>query len=387
MVAAIPLPRRVARGSVTPVCYIYKQLIMHFGGFMKAPSITSRILLVLLATVLLVLSATLAWAAVSDYQDRGIIPDGVTVAGTSLAGMTEQQAREAIKTAVDAPLSRPLTAQVETATYELDPKGIVSVDADKMIADAYAPRRTATLIQRVGAEVTSNNPAVEVAPAYTIDSEAVGSWIAGVAATTDKKAINADVGIEDGAIVTTESVPGKKLDVAGAAEVIGDAFSAEQALAGGDAPRTITLKVKTIKPKITEQNFGKYIVVRLNQRKIWLYDDFELEKTYGIAVGQPRFPTPQGEWKIVAKRYMPTWRNPHNDAWSNSMPESIPPGRNNPLGTRALNLDASGIRFHGTTADGSIGTAASHGCMRMHMWDVEDLYPRVPMNTPVLVVP
>jgi lipoprotein-anchoring transpeptidase ErfK/SrfK len=68
------------------------------------------------------------------------------------------------------------------------------------------------------------------------------------------------------------------------------------------------------------------------------------------------------------------------------MPATIGPGPNNPLGTRALNLNASGIRIHGTTANSSIGTAASHGCMRMHRWDIEDLYDRVEVGTPVLIV-
>jgi len=88
----------------------------------------------------------------------------------------------------------------------------------------------------------------------------------------------------------------------------------------------------------------------------------------------------------VQKRYRPTWSNPAPNGWGKGMPASIPPGPSNPLGTRALNLNASGIRIHGTNKDGSIGRAASHGCMRMHRWDIEDLYERVEVGTPVLIV-
>jgi L,D-transpeptidase ErfK/SrfK len=91
-----------------------------------------------------------------------------------------------------------------------------------------------------------------------------------------------------------------------------------------------------------------------------------------------------GDWKIVDKVKNPSWHNPHA-AWSATMPEYIPPGPSNPLGTRALYLDASGIRFHGTNNIGSVGTPASHGCMRMYMSDIEALYPLVPIGTKVWI--
>jgi lipoprotein-anchoring transpeptidase ErfK/SrfK len=64
----------------------------------------------------------------------------------------------------------------------------------------------------------------------------------------------------------------------------------------------------------------------------------------------------------------------------------IPGGPSNPLGTRALYLDAPGIRIHGTSASYSIGSYASHGCVRMFMGDVEELYEIVPIGTTAHVV-
>jgi len=69
------------------------------------------------------------------------------------------------------------------------------------------------------------------------------------------------------------------------------------------------------------------------------------------------------------------------------MPASIPPGPGNPLGTRAMYLNAPGIRIHGTWSSSSIGTAASHGCIRMLIADSEQLYPLVPIGTTVIVKP
>ena len=116
---------------------------------MKAPSLVSRIALVVVATVLLVVSGSLAWAAANDFKSRGFVPSGVSVVGTDLDGMTESEARAAIEEAVASPLLRPLTVQAAQQSFVFDPKGIVTVDVDGMLAEAYAPRRNAPLVARV----------------------------------------------------------------------------------------------------------------------------------------------------------------------------------------------------------------------------------------------
>jgi lipoprotein-anchoring transpeptidase ErfK/SrfK len=89
----------------------------------------------------------------------------------------------------------------------------------------------------------------------------------------------------------------------------------------------------------------------------------------------------------VNKQENPTWYNPAIDTWGADLPPVIAPGPGNPLGTRALYLNAPGIRIHGTYSSSSIGTYASHGCIRMLISDSEDLYPRVPMGTRVIIKP
>ena len=68
------------------------------------------------------------------------------------------------------------------------------------------------------------------------------------------------------------------------------------------------------------------------------------------------------------------------------MPASIPPGPGNPLGTRAMNLSAPGIRIHGTPSWNSIGYSVSHGCIRMRIPDVEALYPMLSVGDSVWIV-
>lgn len=127
------------------------------------------------------------------------------------------------------------------------------------------------------------------------------------------------------------------------------------------------------------------LVLSVSQRKIYFYRGGVLVKTYPCAVGTSGHPTPKGHWKVAGKRKNPAWYNPHS-AWSASMPEVIPPGPGNPLGTRAIELNAPAIRIHGTPNPGSVGSAASHGCIRMYRKDVEELFDEVSVGVPVDIV-
>lgn len=128
---------------------------------------------------------------------------------------------------------------------------------------------------------------------------------------------------------------------------------------------------------------GGQIVVDLGDRQLYLYRGDELFKSYGIAVGQPAYPTPTGSFVVVNKQVDPTWIPPDSDWAKDAKP--IPPGPDNPLGTRWIGTSYSGIGIHGTPDDWSIGTYASHGCIRMHIPDVEDLYTHVVVGMPVLI--
>ena len=99
--------------------------------------------------------------------------------------------------------------------------------------------------------------------------------------------------------------------------------------------------------------------------------------------GRAKYPTPAGQFSIVDMQRNPWWRPPTSD-WAKGL-KPIPPGPGNPLGTRALYLSAPGIRIHGTPSDSSIGHYASHGCIRMHIPDSEDLFGRVDVGTPVII--
>jgi lipoprotein-anchoring transpeptidase ErfK/SrfK len=108
-------------------------------------------------------------------------------------------------------------------------------------------------------------------------------------------------------------------------------------------------------------------------------------RVFLVATGQTSYPTPLGRFTIVVKWRNPWWYPPASP-WAKGQ-QPIPPGPNNPLGTRWLGLSAPGVGIHGTPSDGSIGYSVSHGCIRMHIPDAEWLFNHVQIGTTVFIVP
>jgi len=132
---------------------------------------------------------------------------------------------------------------------------------------------------------------------------------------------------------------------------------------------------------------GGQIVVDLSEHRLYLYRDGKLIKTYSVATGQPAYPTYPGNFHIVDKVKDPTWLPPDSDWAKDAQP--IPPGTENPLGTRWMGTSQAGVGIHGVppSEDWSIGSFASHGCIRMHNWDAVDLFDRIVVGMPVIIKP
>lgn len=134
---------------------------------------------------------------------------------------------------------------------------------------------------------------------------------------------------------------------------------------------------------------GRYaagtIVVVNSERALYLVTGEGTALRYDVAVGKPGAEL-TGIYTVRAKAVNPSWTPTPNMRKKNSKLRRIEGGtRENPLGARALYLKGL-YRIHGTNAPGSIGTAASSGCIRMHNVDVIDLYRRVGVGTPVVVL-
>jgi lipoprotein-anchoring transpeptidase ErfK/SrfK len=125
------------------------------------------------------------------------------------------------------------------------------------------------------------------------------------------------------------------------------------------------------------------IVVDIGDLHLYLYRDGKLIKSYSVATGQAAYPTPTGSFVVTSMQMNPTWLPPNSDWAKDAKP--IPPGVDNPLGTRWIGTSAPGVGIHGTPDDSSIGSYASHGCIRMHIWEVEELYDYVVIGMPVII--
>ncbi len=126
------------------------------------------------------------------------------------------------------------------------------------------------------------------------------------------------------------------------------------------------------------------IVVNRSNFTLQLYEDLKPTLNYTVAIGAVGFDTPVGLYEIQNKQVDPYWTVPNSD-WAGSLAgQVIPPGPSNPLKARWMGI-YNGAGIHGTDATYSLGSAASHGCVRMAIPDVEELYEHVDVGTPVYI--
>jgi lipoprotein-anchoring transpeptidase ErfK/SrfK len=337
--------------------------------------------------LMLVLSVASASALGADYVVLGtvpIVPKGVTLLGHDLSGMNDAEVRAAIDENVSTPAMQPLTVSGDGKSWTLDPKGIVTVDVEDMVEQAYAPARNAVLAARLSSWAGGEPLTGVVKPSYAVDKTTLAGWVRDAAATVDRVPVDATRTVAGHAIQITPEVYGASVDQAKAVETLAQALTDEAGLES--ASRVASLPVDVIEPKVVQTKFKTAIVVSLAKCMVYLYDGAQLVKSYPCAPGRAAFPTPKGDFVIQKKLANSPWYNPHSD-WSASMPDVIPPGPSNPMGVRKIGINYPGVFLHGIPRSeySSIGTHASHGCMRMMPSAILDLYGRVKVGDPVYI--
>jgi hypothetical protein len=331
--------------------------------------------------VLLIALGGVAFAAYRyERANADRILPGTTIAGVDVSGMTRAEATTAVRTVARQDLDRQIVVFVDgerftTTPLKLGRRAWINTAVDKaMSASAqvgWVERAWHRFRDRpVGVEVTlgmGGNGGVERFVRRTARDVSVGPT-------------PASIGIgDDGGLEFRDARPGSALNVARAERLLTQAL--------GEGSSVVRLSTHAVKAKITRHTLGPTIVVHVDTNRLDLYEGFSVSRSWSVATAKPGWITPDGEWTLYQKRENPTWYNPALDSWGAGLPAVVPGGPGNPMGTRALYITAPGlIRIHGTTTPSSIGTYASHGCIRMHNAEVEELYELVPVGTKVIIV-
>jgi lipoprotein-anchoring transpeptidase ErfK/SrfK len=156
------------------------------------------------------------------------------------------------------------------------------------------------------------------------------------------------------------------------------------------ASHALVARTRHVAPKVSTRDvasrYDTALIVDRGSFQLKLYKHLRLLKTYSIAVGMQGLETPAGLYHIQNKAVDPVWNVPHA-TWAGKLAgKTIPPGPDDPLKARWLGIfDGAGIHGIDPSEYGSIGHAASHGCVRMRIPDVIDLYDRVPVGAPIYI--
>jgi lipoprotein-anchoring transpeptidase ErfK/SrfK len=164
--------------------------------------------------------------------------------------------------------------------------------------------------------------------------------------------------------------------------------SLSKAIENGGRNKRVNAHVLISKPQVTTQNvaskYPTYLTLDRATYTLRFWKNLKLTKSYTVAVGQAGLETPEGLYGIQSKEVDPTWHVP-NSSWAGSLAGTdVPPGPSNPIKARWMGI-FNGAGIHGTDETWSIGQAVSHGCVRMTIPDVEDLYDRVDVGTPIYI--
>lgn len=295
------------------------------------------------------------------------IAPGITAGGADLSGLTARQASAKLIAEVAPTLKGDIVLGVAGKPWKLTMEDAkFFFDVDGTVKGALAATKPGSV------------------PLVTRHSKlAVKSFVAKIAKSVFRAPRNATVRLGLKKQTLRRARHGKGLATTAAAKLV------DGTLDSGTTQRTLHMKLTTLSPKVNandlRKQYGTVVTVDKSHFKLRLFKQLKLVKTYSVAVGQPAYPTPEGNFSITDKQVNPVWSVP-NSPWAGELGGTTVAGGSaaNPLKARWMGI-TDGVGIHGTGDDSSIGSAASHGCIRMHVWDVKALYPRVPVGTPVLI--
>jgi lipoprotein-anchoring transpeptidase ErfK/SrfK len=317
-----------------------------------------------------------------DSARADVVAKGVRVAGIDIGDLTTGESKTRLRSSLAPRLRQPVTVRVAGHRYRLDPERAQLVaDVESMVKAALERSRSGMLPARVWRSITGGRVEADVAARVSYSRAVVQRFVRRVERAVDRRPRNASVKIASPTLPVGRARNGLDLDRSRLLKAV------ERAISSTGAARAARQRPKVIKPDVTRADLDKkypyFITIDRSSFRLRFFKRLRLVKTYRIGVGRIGFETPAGLYHVQNKAVNPAWSVPE---WGGELAGRVIPGGapNNPLKARWLGIyDGAGI--HGTDVISSLGTAASHGCIRMAIPEVIELYDKVPVGAPVYI--
>jgi lipoprotein-anchoring transpeptidase ErfK/SrfK len=342
-----------------------------------------RWVVVLLAVLVVLTVGGGAGAFALDRARADEVADGVRIAGIDVGGLTAGEARALLHHRIVRRLGRPVVVVHGKQRFRLTPaRAGLHVDVGGMVSAALMHSRRGSFVSRVYREATGGRVQARVRLRIVYSPAKVRGFVARVARSVDRPARPAKAVPTSASLKVVASRDGVAVYRRGLARVL------ENRLVHPGWRRVVPLPTRVVRPEVSTaqlaSRYPAFIIIDRGSYTLRLFRKLRFFKAYRIAVGQQGLETPGGQYEINDKQINPSWHVP-NSPWAGALAgRIIPPGPADPIKSRWLGF-YNGAGIHGTDAIWSLGTAASHGCIRMAIPDVEELYQLVPLHTPIYV--
>ena len=342
-----------------------------------------RFLLILLPVA--VLGLAFAAVALADSRASSKLASGTTVGGIAVGGLTEEQAIARLRARIGEPAMRRALVRVGDRSFTLSAEQAgVRLDLRRAVRRAHEAGRDGTIVERGWRELTGGKVDVRENAPIAVDRKAVRSFVGSIHAAVARKPVEASLDISLTSVGVTESRMGRRL--AGRDDLV-QRLSA--AFADPRRKRQLQARTAEVRPTRTTDDVWDatptVVTVAREGKTVRVFKRGKLDTTYRVAVGEPKYPTPTGQFTVQTMQKNPTWNVPDSE-WAGDLAGKVIPGGDprNPLIARWIGFNGA-VGFHGTKSIDSLGRSASHGCVRMAPGDVIDLFKRVEVGTPVVV--
>lgn len=342
---------------------------------------------IITATALTLLLALVGGVYLYDRGARDVIPEGVSVAGVDVGGMDAGEARAALEREYLPRLREDVRVHHGEKTFVLTPEqSAVAADVEGAVRAAVDKARDGNMFTRSFRRLTGGELDEDVEPQVTFDKAAVVRYLDGIRGSVDRDPIDAEVRFTSDGMQVVEGRDGLEVKASELHQQI------RAAVVDPEADHRLVAYTEHTSPAVStddvKKKFETALLVDRSSFTLKLYKDLKLVETYTVGIGAAGVETPAGLYNIQNKAVNPAWTKPYSDWVPAAEQGQVVPGGipENPLKARWMGIfDGAGIHGIDPSLYGTLGTAASHGCVRMRIEDVIELYDQVPVGAPIYI--